>query len=57
MVQVRFNPMKSKNFLVRPEFFKTGYTFRNGGGEGDFVFTLLEDFEPIKQESNDKVQN
>ena len=48
--------MKSKNFLDRPEFLKTGYTFRNGG-EGDFVFTLLEDFEPIKQESNDKVQN
>ena len=48
--------MKSKNFLVRPEFFKTGYTFRNGGSEGDFVFTLLEDFEPIEQESNDKVQ-
>lgn len=53
--------MKSKNFLDRPEFLKTGYTFRNGGGEGDFVFTLLEDIvsteEPIEQESNDKVQN
>lgn len=56
MAQVRFNPMKSKNFLDRPEFLKTGYTFRNGGDEGDFVFTLLEDFEPIEQESNDKVQ-
>ena len=56
MVQVKFNPMKSKDFLDRPEFLKTCYTFRNGGGEGDFVFTLLEDFEPIEQESNDKVQ-
>lgn len=48
MVQVKFNPMKSKNFWDRPEFLKTGYTFRNGGGEGDFVFTLLEDFDPKK---------
>ena len=56
MAQVKFNPMKSKNFWDRPEFLKTCYTFRNGGGEGDFVFTLLEDFEPIEQESNDKVQ-
>ena len=56
MVQVKFNPMKSKDFLDRPEFLKTGYTFRNGGGDGDFVFTLLEDFEPIEQEINDKVQ-
>ena len=56
MVQVKFNPMKSKDFLDRPEFLKTCYTFSNGGGEGDFVFTLLEDFELIEQESNDKVQ-
>ena len=36
MAQVKFNPMKSKNFWDRPEFLKTGYTFRNGGGERRF---------------------
>lgn len=52
MAHVKFNPMKTKNFCDRPEFLKTGYTFRNGGGEGDFVFTLLEDFEPKKNIHN-----
>ena len=55
MTQVKFNPMKSKNFWDRPEFLKTGYTFRNGGGEGDFVFTLLEDFDPKNIHGNIKV--
>ena len=55
MAQVKFNPMKSKNFWDRPEFLKTGYTFRNGGGEGDFVFTLLEDFDPKNIHANIRV--
>lgn len=55
MTQVKFNPMKSKNFWDRPEFLKTGYTFRNGSGEGDFVFTLLEDFDPKNIHCNIRV--
>lgn len=48
MADVKFNRMNSTDFDERPEFLKTGYTFRNEGGKGDMVFTLLDDYEPKK---------
>ena len=30
--------MDHPDFWSRPQYLKTGYTFRNGGGEGDIVF-------------------
>lgn len=42
--EVQFYPMNHSDFWARPRYLETGYTFRNGGGEGDMVFTLLEDF-------------
>lgn len=48
MSNIKFFPMDHPNFWSRPQYLKTGYTFRNGGGEGDIVFTLLEDFDEEK---------
>lgn len=48
MSNIKFFPMDYPDFWSRPQYLKTGYTFRNGGGEGDIVFTLLEDFDEEK---------
>lgn len=45
MKEIKFNRMCDKDFWSRPQLGDAGYTFRNGGGEGDFVFTLLESFD------------
>ncbi|WQJ52038.1 MAG: hypothetical protein [Hatfieldvirus porci] len=44
MSNIKFFPMDHPDFWSRPQYLKSGYTFRNGGGEGDMVFTLLEDY-------------
>lgn len=48
---ISFYPMDYSDFWSRPEYLKVGYTFRNGGGEGDIVFTLLDDFDEEKYNS------
>ena len=48
MSNIKFFPMDHQDFWSRPQYLKTGYTFRNGGGKGDIVFTLLEDFDEEK---------
>lgn len=45
MKEIKFNRMSDEDFWSRPQLGDAGYTFRNGGGEGDFVFTLLESFD------------
>lgn len=45
MKEIKFNRMSDKDFWSRPQLGDAGYTFRNEGGEGDFVFTLLESFD------------
>ena len=45
MKEIKFNRMSDEDFWSRPQLRDAGFTFRNEGGEGDFVFTLLESFD------------
>lgn len=45
MKEIKFNKMSDEDFWSRPQLGDASYTFRNEGGEGDFVFTLLESFD------------
>ena len=37
MKEIKFNKMSDKDFWSRPQLGDAGYTFRNGGGEGEYL--------------------